>query len=217
MARVLHLLDENPDYQTQTALSQLLRDGNAEARTIGRGGDFSTPMLGVLKFRKHAGSFDLIHAWGKSALAIAAIGSTKKIIYSPTVFPSLRHLRWLRAVMSGREVQIVCPTDTMRKRMVERGVPIERCHLVRPGVEFAKINRRRDDALRTELGFNSEDFVMLSPGESIRGANHRAAILAASVLHLIDPKYKLLLWNYGPMAESEQRFAAKMLPEKFVS
>jgi glycosyltransferase involved in cell wall biosynthesis len=217
MARVLHLLEKNPDYQSQSALDQLLRDGGGEVRSIGRGGDFSLPWLATWKLRKLSGGFDLVHAWGGCALAVATIGSAKKIIYSPTEFPDRQSLRWLRAVMSGRDLQVICPTDTMRKTMVENGVPIERCHLIRPGVDFAKVNRRRNDELREKFGFGGEDIVLLSPGESLREANHRAAILAMSVLHLMEPKYKLLIWNRGPTAAAERRFAEKMLPETFVT
>src|ERR1700733_15103687 len=173
MARVLHLLEKNPDYQSQAALDQLLRDRSGEVRSIGRGGDFSLPWLAAWKLRGLSREFDIVHAWGGCPLAAAEIGRGKKIIYSPTEFPDRRSLRWLRAVMSGRDVQVICPTDTMRKTMVERGVPIERCHLIRPGVDFAKVNRKRNDELRENFGFAGDDFVLLSPVESLRGANHR--------------------------------------------
>jgi glycosyltransferase involved in cell wall biosynthesis len=217
MARVLHLSDYNSDYQTRTALAQLSRDKDSTVRTIGRGGNFATRLLGVFKLRSQVNGFDIVHAWGESALGLAAIGCGKKIIYSPTNFPNRRSIRWLRAVMSAREVQVICPTDTMRKEMVERGVAIQRCHLIRPGVDFAKVNRRRNDELRAKLGFNSQDVVLLAPGESLREANHRAAILAASVLHLVDPKYKLLIWGKGEMTDAERRHARKMLSRDWIS
>ena len=71
-----------------------------------------------------------------------------KIVYNPPETPTPRAARWLRAIIAHRDIQIVCATDTMRRFYVERGVPIERCHLIRPGVEFAKIRGRRNDILR---------------------------------------------------------------------
>ncbi len=220
MARVLHLLDRKPDYQTQTAVSQLARPGGTitcDSRTIGRGGDFATPLIGAMRLRRQASSFDLVHAWGATALTIAAMSGGRPILYSPTHFPKDRDVFWLRATMEATDVQVVFPTDTMRRAFVQRGVPIARCHLVRPGIEFSQINRRRNEQLRSRLGFGKADRVLLAAGESVRGANHHASILAAAVLHVFDPKHKLLLWGQGDMADLERRYAAQMLPERFVS
>jgi glycosyltransferase involved in cell wall biosynthesis len=217
MARVLHLHEQSPDYQTQTALEQLTRNHNACSLTIGRGGDFATPLLGILRLRQYTAPFDLIHAWGEPAVTLAAVGSAKRIIYSPTRFPTWRDLRWIRAIMSARDVQVVCPSDTMRRAFVEKGVPIERCHLIRPGVEFAKVNRRRDNELRSRLGFGKDDFVLLGAGESLRSADHHASILAVAVLHVSDPVHRLLLWGRGPMVAFERRYASKMLPHNFIA
>lgn len=219
MARVLHLLDRDPDYQTQTAVAQLTTRGQTDItiRTIGRGGDFSTPMLALLHLRRHVADVEIIHAWGRMALSIAAVGTGRKLLYSPTRFPSRQDIRWLSAILGARDVQVICPTDTMRRVLVQRGVPIERCHMIRPGVEFAKVNRRRDSALRAKLGFSDSDVVLLATGESIREANHHAAVLACGVLHAFDPKYKLLIWGRGPMVESARRFSTKMLQTSFLS
>jgi glycosyltransferase involved in cell wall biosynthesis len=218
MARILHLVDASPDYQTQIALEQVARNGTAKILTIGHGGDFATPLIGLMKLRNHALDCDLIHAWGEPALTLAAIsGAGKRIIFSPTRFPNWRDLRWIRAVMTARDAQIICASDTMRRAYVQRGVPIERCHLIRPGVEFSRINRRRDDQLRAQLGFGPEDLVLLAAGESLRAANHHATILTSSILHLLDPQFKLLIWGRGPMLQFERNFLAKMLPQDYAA
>jgi glycosyltransferase involved in cell wall biosynthesis len=220
-ARVLHLLSRHPDYQTQMAVAQLTRAAHADATsdvcTIGQGGDFGTALMAMMHLRQRCAGYDLIHAWGARALTVAAVGGGKRIVYSPTQFPARSDLRWLRAVMSSPHVQVVCPTETMRRRLVERGVPIQRCHLIRPGVDFSRVNRRRNDVLRGSLGFKPDDYVLLAVGESLRGANHHAAILAAAVLHVFDPKYKLLLWGHGPLAESELAYGLQMLPKGYMS
>lgn len=218
MARVLHLFDFHPDFQTRTGVAQLAaRDGiNHKMRTIGRGGDFTTAVSALLHLRRDLELIDIIHAWGSAALAAAAFGSGRRVIYSPTHFPSRQEIRWLRAILTARDVHLACSTETMRRAYVQRGIPIERCHLIRPGVDFGKVIRRRNDALRESLGFRPEDVVVLAPGESTRTANHPAAILAAAVLHVFDPKYKLLLWGKGPMTDSVRRFSKRMLPGEFM-
>jgi glycosyltransferase involved in cell wall biosynthesis len=217
MTRVLHLLDENADFQTERAVELLMRGqaGSAVAG-FGRGREFATPIRAALNLRGHSAGFDLVHAWGPRAFTLGAIFGGKRMVYSPLRY-SAREAGWIRAVMSGREVHLVCPTDTMRRGFVQRGIPIERCHLIRPGVDFARINRRRDDALRQRLGFAASDFIILGSGESIRGANHHLTLLAVTVLHLFDPKFKLLLWGKGPQTAAERAYARKMLPGEFVS
>ena len=50
--------------------------------------------------------------------------------------------------MGYRDVHVVCATATQRGGAWSAGVPLERCHLVRPGVDFGRVKRRRDPALR---------------------------------------------------------------------
>src|SRR4029079_19176372 len=96
-----------------------------------------------------------------------------------------------------RRVEVVSPTATLRRVMVERGVGIERCHMIRPGVDFGKVKRRRDPELRAALGFGENDRVILAAGESTRAAAHTDAPWAVGILHVADPKYRLLVWGRG--------------------
>ena len=213
MIRVLHLLEQYPDYQTETGATQLRRDRSASfgvtTRTIGLHGDWPNAAAAILWLRQHHEPIDLVHTWGERALSVAALGTASPIVYSPTRFPNRRATRWLRAVMGVRDVNVVCPTDTMRRAFVERGVPIAQCHLIRPGVDFAKIKRRRDPALRRALGFAEDDYVMLAAGESTRAAAHDRAVWAGSILHVLDPHYRLVLWGRGDAVARTQRFAEK--------
>jgi glycosyltransferase involved in cell wall biosynthesis len=213
MASVLHLSDEPCDYQTRMGIAQLTaRDSSQRHLTVGRGGDFSNPFMALLKLRREAGSFDVVHAWGGESLMVAAVsGGIKRIVYSPTCFPNHRDHRLIRAIMSVRNVNIICGTDTMRRAFVEHGTPIQRCHLVRPGVDFSRAQRKGRDELRAKLGFAKDDFVLLAMGESTHGANHHMTILGATVLAVLEKKYKLLLWGRGPKADVERRFCSLML------
>jgi len=154
-------------------------------------------------------SFHLIHAFGPAALTAASVLGGR-IVYTPAEMPTLRAARWLRAIADHRNVQVICPTDTMRRFFVERGLPIERCHLIRPGVEFGKVKGRRNDILRASLGFFPSDHVMLAAGESTRASNHRLSAWAGSILHVLDPRHRLLVWGKGPMSDSVIRFADRL-------
>jgi glycosyltransferase involved in cell wall biosynthesis len=118
--------------------------------------------------------------------------------------------------MDYRRVEVVAPTTTLRRAIVQRGVPIERCHLIRPGVEFARIRaRKRDRDLRARLGLSDDDFVFLAAGESTRAASHVEAVWAASILYVAYERYKIVAWGRGPGRQSVINFANKTMPGAF--
>jgi glycosyltransferase involved in cell wall biosynthesis len=119
--------------------------------------------------------------------------------------------------MGYRDVQVVCATATQRRRLVERGVPLERCHLVRPGVDFARVRRRRDPVLRASLGFSPDDHVVLAPGESTRAAAHEDAAWAGSIAHLLDPRVKVLMWGRGERVGAALRRARHLVGDGLLS
>lgn len=211
-------MDRPADYESRTGVAQLTRDNKAAPiLTVGHGGDFSNPVIAVVKLRSRAEEFDVIHAWGSISLLVAAFSTKKPIVYTPYGFPTRHDIRWLRAIQSVRDVQIICPTEILKRAIVQRGLPIERCHLVRPGVDSSAIPRRRNDELRAKLRLRKDDYVLIAAGESVRGANHHATILAGTVLHVFDPQYKLVLWGKGPMAASEKRYSQLMIPVNFIN
>ena len=151
-----------------------------------------TVLSAVISMRRSNERFDLIHAWGRRALIAAALGAAVPIVFSPDRFPTRRDVRLVRAILSARDLHVTAATDSIRRAFVTRGVSIDRCHLVRPGVEFGKIHRRRDPKLRDALGLNPDDYVILACGESTRQAAHKLAVWATTVLHVLDPRNRLL-------------------------
>ena len=207
MVRVLQLLAQDADFQSERSAEGLTRglgsDFSVEVRRLGRGA-YRNRASGVLALRREAG-FDVVHAWGPVALTTAAMAQRRPIVYSPPPETRRRDVGWARAVLSHRRAEVVCPTATLRRLHVERGVPLANCHVVRPGVEFGKVRRRRDPALRERLGFTEADHVLLATGESTRAAAHTDAAWAGSILNILDPKYKVLLWGRGPLAGKAKR------------
>ncbi|MGH7178325.1 MAG: glycosyltransferase [Tepidisphaeraceae bacterium] len=214
MIRVLHLCDVAFDYQTERGIAQLRQEAGGTftsiVQTIGRGGTHPDVPRGALSLRRAGESPDLVHAWGMPGLATAALSSGGPIIFSPTRHPGAMDVRWLRAVCSHRNVQIACPTDTCRRALVEHGVAMERCHLIRPGVEFSRVKRKRDDELRRAMGFMPEDRVTLAVGESTRASDHRLAAWTAVILFVLDRRNRLLIWGRGELADNVHRFADRL-------
>lgn len=219
MIRVLQLIDDGADFQTERGASGLARalgpGFTTDIRRLGRGG-YRNRAAAVLALRRET-NFDIVHAWGPGALTTAAMALRKPIVYCPAPQTRRRDVGWARAVMDYRQVEVVCSTATLRRVHVERGVPLERCHLIRPGVEFGKVRRRRDTALRAKLGVTDADHVLLAAGESTRAAAHTDAAWATSILHILDPKYRLLVWGRGEHAAKVKRFGDSFGNDKFVT
>ena len=219
MIRILHLLDRPADAEFEAVRgSESLARAVGERfsvtpRTIGHGGDWRDVPTAAATLRRSHGQFDLVHPWGARALTVAALGTRAPIVFSPASEVHVRAIQWLRAVMAYRRVEVICPTATMHRRLVERGVPLERCHLVRVGVEFGRVKRRRDPALRERLGITDNDHVFLAAGESTRNAAHRDALWATTILHVADPKYKLLAWGRGESVPSVEHFGQNVIPD----
>jgi glycosyltransferase involved in cell wall biosynthesis len=95
----------------------------------------------------------------------------------------------------------------MHRQAVESGIPLNRCQLIRPGVEFALVKGRRDPNLRRALGFADGDRVIFCPGESTPAAAHYLAPWVASILNFLEPGWKLLLWGRGKQLGKVERFS----------
>jgi glycosyltransferase involved in cell wall biosynthesis len=212
MARVLHLVEEHPDFQTRRSVDALLATAGSTSEVVPR----LPPTVGRLR-RAAIGAADVVHAWGLRALAAAVLGARHRVVFSPVEFPTPRAVRWLRAVVAYRDVQVVCATSTQRRAYVERGVPLDRCHLVRPGVDFKRVRRRRDAELRRALGFSDADHVVLAAGESTRAAAHEDALQAVAIAHFLDPRYRMLLWGRGERAPAVERKAGRIVGSQVLS
>ncbi|MGE5610603.1 MAG: glycosyltransferase family 4 protein [Bacillota bacterium] len=208
MMRVLHLVDSRADFQSHRCAEHLSRSLGPDAAAELRSVDCHRPrhFLAALRQLRQTHDFDLLHAWGTGALALAALGTSCRILYTPPVDIAPRTVRWLRAILAYRDIQIICPSASLHRALVTHGVPAENCHVIRPGVDFSRIRRRKDPALRAALGLADTDYVLLAAGESIPAACHADAVWAAGILHKLDPRYRLLLWGRGDRLPSILRF-----------
>jgi glycosyltransferase involved in cell wall biosynthesis len=203
MPRLLHLYDPHPDFQTQRAIEQLSAGLRADF-------DVSSDRLWSIGFRRQCQSADILHAWGLKSLTAAALTRVPRLLFTPTDVPTPRQIRWLRAILNYRDLHVICPTSTLRRALIERGIPLERCHLIRPGVDFSRLKPKTDRSLRAALGFEEADQVILAVGESTPAADHRQAVWAGTIINVLDRKTRMILWGRGPLAPDAARFAANL-------
>jgi len=215
MIGVLHLVPTTPDFQTARSAHMLCsglgKDFGVSLAEVGHGGNYAHALAAALDlYRRPRAAVRLVHAWNLAALAAAAVGTRFPIVYSPPAEMSESSIGWLRAVIAYRDVQVVCATVTQQRTLIKRGVPIERCHLIRPGVDFSRVRPRRDMGLRHRLGLADDHRVLLAPGESTRASAHAAAFWAVSILNYLDTRYHLLCWGRGQQAGALRRFAVEL-------
>jgi hypothetical protein len=219
MIRVLHLLSTGADFQTRRTQELLCREAggefNSQHQTIGRGGDFRSTAIAAIRLRDS--DAQIIHAWGQSALTAAAFAGAERILFSPDSSMPTRSIGWVRAVMSYRNVQMVCASVLQQRLAVERGVPIAQCHLIRPAVEFARLGGKQNVEFRESLGLASDDFVLLAPGDSVRAAEHALAVWTCGILNVLDSRYKILLWGRGPRSDAVVRLGRQLHQETMVN
>jgi glycosyltransferase involved in cell wall biosynthesis len=221
MVRILYLHDERADFETVRGVGQLARGlgkgYEVTVQRIGAGGDYAGVARAAWRLRRGVQAYDIIHAWGAGAMVAAVLARVGRVVFSPTGFLSRGRIEWLRSAMQFRDVHVICPTATVRRRLVERGVAVERCERVRPGVDFGRVRSKRDAGLRAALGFMDDQTVLVGVGESTRAADHRGLVWAGTILNVLDGKTRVLLWGRGPEARAAKRFGAKLAQPELVT
>ena len=208
MISVLHVFDGSLDGEDRRTRGQLAAGPWTDVRCVslqlGPGGRARDPVAAAGLVRR--ASPDVVHAWGSAALATAAMSGAKAIVYSPTTCTggTRQLLRW---VHRWRPLHVISRTAAEQAPLRE-AVPGARFSVIRPAV--VEPATPAAEALRQSLGIAVDDVVMLTVGESTRAADHASAVWATGILNVLDPRFKVLLWGRGPMAESAVKLAGKL-------
>jgi len=202
MIRVLHLVGPDASVSTSTGVAILSRPDEqmrSAVFRIGKGGDFRNALSAAATLRFAPVPFDLIHAWDRAAF-LAAVGSGGPVVLSIDTALSTGEISWLAAA-AVPNVRLVAGSSWTTAQLQYSGVSPEHCQTILPAAMLPPFaaDATVGAALRAELGFTASDFVVLAPGESVRSANHAAALHAVSILHVLNPRFRLLLWGRGPM------------------
>jgi len=210
MVQILHLMSTEPDLQTERTAAMIRRSAGSgveiATRAIGRGGIYRNAAHAALSLRFGRGMpFDVIHAFDATAL-LAACAAPSPLVFSPSETPDSAP-PWWRAAMVYRNGTAIATSAAMQRRLVRQGIPGPRCDVIPPAIDLQSLRQERDEALRSALGFSSEDRVVLAPGESTRAAGHLLALHAVSILHVLDERYRLLIWGRGQAVARLERLA----------
>lgn len=235
MKSILHVLDASANWQHRVSLGQLLNKLPADqftqsvafidhrARQIAIDAGVSSPIAAL----RHAGvaafaapalrricvrdDVDIIHTWGPDAATAARAarpdGSVALTIFDPGL--SARDVRVIRAVAESGVTGVVCAAERVRRRLVEQGVPFERCALIRPAVDFAVIAEAKRRPIRDELGIAKDALVVLTPPADRDAYGHAAALWSIMVRSHLPGDARLIIPGCSSTEQRLRELAAR--------
>ncbi len=212
MIRVTELFRGDASYEivhSSALLARGLGEGfQVDQRVIEAGGGLRQTAKAIRALRRARP--DVVHAYGLQALVAAALSGAGRIIYSPPCNMCRGDARTLRAIAAYRPFHVACATEGRRRKLIANGVtPL--CDVIRPGIDPTTIRKAEESTdLRRRLGLKDEDFVILLAEEATFDAHQRDAIWAVGILHVLDSRYKALIWGNGKGAASLERFGGRI-------
>lgn len=217
MTRICHLFDRDAGWEQCTGVSQLLdrlpsdrftsslaaidpggvgllRSLGRHVAVLGRRGWPDVVAAPALSRFLERHEIDLIHAWGTRAAHCARAATKKPLVvelYDPVL--AARDTKLIRAVAQPTGLAVVCSCEIVRRRLIEGGVAPELTLVIRPGVDFARINTFRRSGLREELGLARDDIVILAAAPAGVDDGLSDALLAAGMLNALTPNVRMIL------------------------
>ena len=217
MTRVCHLFDGSAGWEQRVGVSQLRsrlprdRYGNVLAgvdpvvvdRLEGLGRPIklfhrlprltlmASPTLRRFLIRE---GIKLVHAWGFEAALAAHMGSTKALVlelFDPQ--PTKTQIKLVRTLARRAAFAVACSAETVRRRLIEGGVPPGACVVIRPGVDFALINRCRQGELRRKLGLAPDEFVVIVPEPATRVGRELDTYWAVEQIHHLTGNIRIIV------------------------
>ncbi len=235
--RVLHVFDAAADWEQRVAVTQLLErlDANRFQQAVasvhptvpdsdcfgGRGVSriplpFNLALLGAPALRRlsERRRVDVLQAWGTQAAIVAAAARPRGCAlvverFDPHLTPT--DTKVLRAIAGENRIALVCSSDTVSRRFLERGVPGAACVVIRPGVDFKRINAaKQDGSIRRGLGLRQDDHLTVAAAPVDRHGGHQYVMWGGYIQSYIDPKRHVVLYGNSPEARRLRRLARKL-------
>jgi glycosyltransferase involved in cell wall biosynthesis len=112
---------------------------------------------------------------------------------------------------------VACSSQLVRRRLVENGLHPERaakvCAVIRPGVDFQRINRLRRAPLREKLGISREHKVIIVPPLCGGDGGQFEAFWAGALLNHLEGHVRVLVSGDSRASRRIARFAAGLPTE----
>lgn len=163
----------------------------------------------------------MVHAWGRSALRAAHFARRRDDVLVYTCHnPALdaRTVAAIRLFCTQGPTAVVCTAQRVLRRLVEQGVPRDRCVVIRPAVDFGRVNAVRKGDLRSRLGLGPQHRAILLAPHTSEGDHAIDAAWAVLVLGLVDERIRLVAPSMGrPMRRVRKLGLTSYQPETLVA
>ncbi len=156
------------------------------------------PMASVLDLqrvlrRQHP---QVVLAWGASAAAVAATATGQDppvavVVADPAETAEIA--RWWPGSAAESFGQVVCTSDTARRRLVECGLPAARITVIRPGIDYGELRQARLAADRRTAGLPAGGTMLLTASPPSRAAGQYYAAWAAAILQQVWPDVSMVV------------------------
>ncbi len=105
------------------------------------------------RYLREAGPFDLIHCWSASMLTLATVAApaSKRCATVLAAPASASEAHWVRMVVETSGATLLAASNTIRRAWATAGVPIASTHVLRPGLNFARLREVKREAVRESL------------------------------------------------------------------
>ena len=215
---VLHLIDETFDSHSYWSLQRLLDrlprdtfrqhlasiDGPARAMFDTQVDDvafcprrFSLDLTAAPSIRRllNRKQNDIVHAWGVQAAAACRLADRRIPIVLSLSQPGLDDAgyRWVQTLSSEGPLGVACESGVVRRRLVEHGLDIERCAVIRPAVDFSLLNRVGRADRRAALGVDADTSVLLAGSPHVKGNSLTDSVWAGAIAGLQIPGLTLII------------------------
>lgn len=217
MSVIAHVFDESAGWEQRIAVSQLLdrlpsdrfpqslvsirplaepfRKGLDRPVTLcaARIGLTFTAAPSFRRFMERS-RVEVIHAWGvQAAVAAAAAGATTLVLELFDPREAAEGAKKLRILAAGRRLAVVCSCEIARRRLIEGGLSPDVTVVIRPGVDFARINTARRSGLRESLGLRADQHVVVVNAPLQRSGSQFDTAFALTLLSHFQSNLALIL------------------------
>ena len=238
MTRILHLFDRSADWEQRVAVTQFLErisdeqhpqwlaslcqrvpssdwfEAKPVARIPSRLGVAFTASPSLQRLLE-ARRIDVVHAWGtQAAVAVAAArpDGCGLVVgrFDPHV--SASEARMCRTIGGNKRFAFSCSSERVRRRLIENGVPTDRCVVVRPGVDFARIRTaKKNKSLRSSLGLTPEHRVLIASHPASRRGGHDRILWGGQLCRYLDPSCRSIFYGESAECVRLKRLSKRML------
>jgi hypothetical protein len=147
----------------------------------------------------------LIHAVG--AAVWACLGARTPVLYTPDITPTPSELGALTLV--GRTAPLIGIAGSSLAPLRRSSVRWTSLHRIEPAASDPHSLYSRDD-IRTLLGLEPHDHVVLALGDTTRNSGHELLLWVVAILSMTDPRWKLLVPGSGRSLPRLRRFGAHL-------